>query len=150
MAMFSRLYGLSTLSLRMSNVYGPRQNPHGEAGVVAIFCAAAAERRPVTVFGDGRQTRDFVFVEDVVEAFLLGAASGAQGAINIATGRETSLSSLVAALGLEQVDGPSRLGEISRSSLDPALAAERLGWRARTALGHGLERTLSALPQWAR
>jgi UDP-glucose 4-epimerase len=145
MAMYSRLHGLSTLSLRMSNVYGPRQNPHGEAGVVAIFCAAAAEGRSVTVFGDGTQTRDFVFVEDVVRAFVLAADSPAEGAINVSTGRETSLSDLVTAIGVKRLDGPSRLGEISRSTLDPALAAERLGWRARTPLAAGLERTLAAV-----
>ena len=81
--MFTRLYGLSTLSLRMSNVYGPRQNPHGEAGVVAIFSAAAAERRPVTVFGDGRQTRDFVFVADVVEAFMAAGRATVEGGLMI-------------------------------------------------------------------
>ena len=145
MSMFSRLHGLSTLSLRMSNVYGPRQNPHGEAGVVAIFCSAAAEGRQVTVFGDGAQTRDFVFVEDVVAAFLRAAASDAQGALNVSTGAETSLAQLVETLGVKRADGPSRLGEIRRSSLDPALAAERLGWRARTTLADGLERTLAAL-----
>jgi UDP-glucose 4-epimerase len=145
MSMFSRLHGLSTLSLRMSNVYGPRQNPHGEAGVVAIFCAAAAEGRQITVFGDGAQTRDFVFVEDVVAAFLSAAASDAQGALNVSTGTETSLGQLVETLGVARADGPSRLGEIRRSSLDPALAAERLGWRARTALAEGLDRTLAAL-----
>jgi UDP-glucose 4-epimerase len=144
LAMFTRLYGLSTLSLRMSNVYGPRQNPHGEAGVVAIFSAAAAERRPVTVFGDGRQTRDFVFVADVVEAFMAAGRATVEGALNVSTGVETSLLELAAALELETAPGPARLGEISRSSLDPSAAMEHLAWSARTPLADGLQRTLSA------
>jgi UDP-glucose 4-epimerase len=143
LALFSRLYGVSTLSLRMSNVYGPRQHPHGEAGVIAIFCAAAAEGRPVIVFGDGAQTRDFVYVEDVVQAFAAAGRSDEQGAINLSTGVETSLVDLAAALRLETVDGPARLGEIARSSLDPAAAAARLGWSARTPLAEGLRRTLA-------
>jgi UDP-glucose 4-epimerase len=145
LALFSRLHGLSTLSLRMSNVYGPRQNPHGEAGVIAIFCAAAAEGRPVTVFGDGTQTRDFVYVEDVAEAFAAAGSSAEQGAINVSTGVETSLRELAAALRLETVAEPGRLGEIRRSSLDPAAAERRLGWTARTPLAEGLRRTLAAM-----
>jgi UDP-glucose 4-epimerase len=145
LALFSRLHGLSTLSLRMSNVYGPRQNPHGEAGVIAIFCAAAAEGRPVTVFGDGTQTRDFVYVEDVAEAFAAAGSSAEQGAINVSTGVETSLTELAAALGLQTMQQPGRLGEIRRSSLDPGAAARRLGWTARTPLAEGLRRTLAAL-----
>jgi UDP-glucose 4-epimerase len=144
LAMFTRLYGLSTLSLRMSNVYGPRQNPHGEAGVIAIFCAAAAEERPVTVFGDGSQTRDFVFVADVVEAFVTAGHTTVGGALNISTGIETSLIELTTTLGLETEPGPARLGEISRSSLDPSAAERALGWRARTPLTEGLDRTLGA------
>ena len=72
LALYGRLYGLSTLALRMANVYGPRQDPHGESGVVAIFCGAATERRPVTIHGDGRQTRDYVHVHDVARAFVRG------------------------------------------------------------------------------
>src|SRR4051794_32696890 len=79
--LFSRLHGLSTSSLRMANVYGPRQNPHGEAGVIAIFCGAAARGEPVSIFGDGRQTRDFVYVSDVVGAFVAAARSDVQGAL---------------------------------------------------------------------
>jgi UDP-glucose 4-epimerase len=145
LALFSRLHGLSTLSLRMSNVYGPRQNPHGEAGVVAIFCAAATEGRSVTVYGDGTQTRDFVYVEDVAEAFAAAGSSREQGAINVSTGVETSLTELAAVLGLETVQQPGRLGEIRRSSLDPGAASRRLGWTARTPLAEGLRRTLASL-----
>jgi UDP-glucose 4-epimerase len=145
LALFSRLHGLSTLSLRMSNVYGPRQNPHGEAGVIAIFCAAATEGRPVSVFGDGTQTRDFVYVEDVAEAFAAAGSSAEQGAINVSTGVETSLAELAAALGLQTTQQPGRLGEIRRSSLDPGAAARRLGWTAQTPLAEGLRRTLESL-----
>jgi UDP-glucose 4-epimerase len=145
LALFSRLYGLSTLALRMSNVYGPRQSPHGEAGVIAIFCAAAAQRRPVTVFGDGTQTRDFVYVEDVVQGFAAAARTSDEGAINLSTGVETSLNDLATTLGLETVLGPGRLGEIARSSLDASAAAARLGWSASTPLAEGLRRTLDAM-----
>ena len=145
LALFSRLYHLSTLSLRMANVYGPRQNPHGEAGVVAIFCSAAANRTTVTIFGDGTQSRDFVYVGDVAQAFVRAGRSTVEGAINISTGHETSLLELTAALGLDIRHGAGRLGEIQRSSLDPALAAEALGWTALTALPEGLEKTLASL-----
>jgi UDP-glucose 4-epimerase len=145
MAMFSRLHGLSTLSLRMSNVYGPRQSPEGEAGVVAIFCAAAGEGRPVTVYGDGGQTRDFLYVADAVEAFILAGESDLQGVVNVSSGVETSVTALAEALGVATAGGPARLGEVRRSSLDPGRAAARLGWTARTPLRAGLERTLAAL-----
>ena len=140
--LFLRLHGLSTLSLRMANVYGPRQSPHGEAGVVAIFCGAAAEGRPATIYGDGHQTRDFIFVGDVVDAFVAAGRSEVNGSLNVSTGSETSLNELAGALGLETVEGPGRRGEIRRSCLDPGASAERLGWRARTPLRAGLERTL--------
>jgi UDP-glucose 4-epimerase len=143
LALFSRLHGISTLALRMSNVYGPRQNPHGEAGVIAIFCSAAAEGREVTFFGDGTQTRDFVYVEDVVQGFAAAGRSDHQGAINLSTGVETSLLDLASALGLKTVTGPARLGEIARSTLDPSAARERLGWTASTPLAEGLRRTLA-------
>jgi UDP-glucose 4-epimerase len=143
--LFSRLYGLSGVSLRMSNVYGPRQSPGGEAGVIAIFCGAAARGEPALLFGDGRQTRDFVYVGDVVAAFLAAGDSAVQGALNVATGRETSLADLAAALRLDARAAPARLGEIRRSCLDPSRAARELGWHARTPLAAGLEQTLAAL-----
>ena len=143
--LFSRLHGLSGLALRMANVYGPRQSPSGEAGVVAIFCGAAARGEAARMFGDGRQTRDFIYVGDVVDAFLAAGDADVQGALNVATGRETSLLELGAALGLETAAGPGRLGEVRRSCLDATAAARALGWRARTPLAAGLERTLAAL-----
>jgi UDP-glucose 4-epimerase len=145
MRLFRELYGLSTLSLRMSNVYGPRQDPHGEAGVIAIFCALAAEGRPATIFGDGEQTRDFIYVGDVVAAFRSAGRSSAEGTLNVSTGRETSLSRLAAGLGLATRSAPARPGEVRRSCLDPAAAQRALGWQARVTLEQGLERTLATL-----
>jgi UDP-glucose 4-epimerase len=138
---YARLHGISTLALRMANVYGPRQDPHGEAGVVAIFTGAAGERRPVTVFGDGAQTRDYVFVGDVVQAWVQAAESDVQGALNVSTGRETSLLELVAALDVEPVHEAGRPGEVARSCLDPGRAAAELGWTAGTPLLEGLRQT---------
>jgi UDP-glucose 4-epimerase len=150
LALFHRVYGLSTLALRMANVYGPRQSPHGEAGVIAIFCGAAAEGRSATIYGDGEQTRDFIYVGDVVAAFAAAGASGVQGCLNVSTGTETSLNELAATLGLETVRADARVGEIRRSCLDPSAALARLGWRARRPLAEGLERTLASLPETRR
>jgi UDP-glucose 4-epimerase len=144
--LYGRLYGLSTLALRMANVYGPRQDPHGESGVIAIFCGAAAERRPVTIHGSGRQTRDYVHVHDVADAFVRAAATPVTGALNIATGRETSVSRVAQLVGVEVLHGPGRAGEIPRSCLDPTAAARVLGWSARTALHSGLARMRAAVP----
>jgi UDP-glucose 4-epimerase len=141
LAQYARLYGLSTLALRMANVYGPRQDRHGESGVVAIFCGAAAEGRPATVYGDGSQTRDYIHVADVRRAWLAAAYGEARGALNVSTGTETSLTALVAELGLEQVTAPGRPGEVTRSCLDPAAAGAALGWRAEIALAEGLHDT---------
>lgn len=140
--LFTRLHDLSTVSLRMANVYGPRQSPHGEAGVIAIFCGAAVAHTPVTVFGDGAQTRDFIYVGDVVEAFRLAGRSSFRGALNVSTGQETSLAELVGTLGLDAEQGPERLGEVRRSCLQPSAAQAELGWSARVGLAEGLERTL--------
>jgi UDP-glucose 4-epimerase len=145
MDLFARLYGLSTVSLRMANVYGPRQDPHGEAGVVAIFCGRAAEDRPVTVFGDGRQTRDYVYVEDVTRAFQAAGAGDASGAINVSTGIETELNELIDVLGLQASNAPARQGDARRSTLAPERARELLSWEARTPVREGLERTLQSL-----
>lgn len=143
--LFGRLHGLSTLALRMSNVYGPRQSPHGEAGVIAIFCGTAAAGGTATVFGDGRQSRDFIYVGDVVAAFLAAGDSTVEGALNVSTGSETTLVELASALSLRIEAGAARLGEIQRSCLDPSAAGEALGWQARTLLPDGLASTLAAL-----
>jgi UDP-glucose 4-epimerase len=142
---YARLHGLSTLSLRMANVYGPRQDPHGEAGVVAIFAGAHAEGRSVSVYGDGRQTRDYIYVSDVVDAWLAAAESDVTGALNISTGIEVTLLELIDEIGLEHELAPPRPGEIARSCLDPSKARQALGWSARVPLGEGLARTLEAL-----
>jgi UDP-glucose 4-epimerase len=142
MSLFRRLHGISTLSLRLSNVYGPRQNPGGESGVAAIFVGAATAGRPVTIFGDGRQTRDFVFVDDVVGAFAAAGRSRAEGVVNVATGRETSVLELAAALGVATTRAPARPGEIYRSCLRPDRARDALGWEAETPLREGLRRML--------
>ena len=153
-ALYTRLHGLSTLSLRYGNVYGPRQDVHGEAGVVAIFCGHLLEGRRPTVFGDGRQTRDWVEVGDVVRANLLAAGSDLTGAVNIGGGRETSVLELVSALGrvggglrtfAEPGFAPERPGEVRRSCLDVGRARRELGWVAEVELQEGLERILEGL-----
>ena len=141
---YSRLHGMSTMALRMSNVYGPRQDSHGGAGVIAIFCEAAARRHEVVVYGDGRQTRDYVYVDDVVAAWLAAARSDATGVLNVSTGTETSVLDLAAILGVRHRLQPGRPGEIARSCLDPAAARHALGWRAATRLEDGLMRMLQA------
>jgi UDP-glucose 4-epimerase len=144
--LFGRLHGLSGVALRYANVYGPRQDPLGEGGVVAIFCGRAREGGRATVYGDGLQTRDFVYVGDVVEANLRAAESEEAEPVNVATGVETSVLELAAALpGLEVEHAPDRPGEVRRSCLDPRRAGERLGWVAATPLPSGLERTLAWL-----
>lgn len=147
--LYARLHGLSTIALRYANVYGPRQDPLGEGGVVAIFCGCLATGRTPTIYGDGRQTRDFVYVGDVVEANLIAAASDVTGSYNVGTGAETSVLDLVAALDglgagapLAPVHAEARAGEVRRSCLDPARARGALGWEPRTPLAEGLRRTL--------
>ena len=144
LALYRRLHGLSTCSLRLANVYGPRQDPLGEGGVVAIYCHAAANSKAVRVFGDGHQTRDFVYVGDVVAAFLAAWESDMSGPFNVGTGEETSVLELIERLGLEARFEPGRPGEVKRSVLDPDAAREALDWRAEVSLAEGLERTMRA------
>jgi UDP-glucose 4-epimerase len=150
--LYTRLHGLSTVSLRYGNVYGPRQDVHGEAGVVAIFCGHVIDGRTPTVFGDGRQTRDWVEVSDVVAANLLAADSEATGPFNIGHGQETSVLDLVHALRAvadaalpEPVFKPERPGEVRRSCLDVTRARAELGWEAQVQLPDGLRRILAGL-----
>ena len=150
--LYTRLHGLSTLSLRYGNVYGPRQDVRGEAGVVAIFCGHLVDGRRPTVFGDGRQTRDWVEVGDVVGANLLAASSDLTGAVNIGWGRETSVLDLLSALReaseltlAEPMLEPERPGEVRRSCLDVGRARRELGWEARVELREGLARILAGL-----
>ena len=142
-------YGLSYAALRYANVYGPRQDPHGEAGVVAIFCRNLAGDRPTTINGTGGQTRDYVYVGDVARANVLALEGDApDGAYNVGTGVETSVTELYGLLqetsgkDLPPEHGPAKPGEQARSSIDPSKAGERLGWRPEVGLKTGLEETL--------
>jgi UDP-glucose 4-epimerase len=152
LALYERLYGLAGVSLRLGNVYGPRQDPLGEAGVIAIFCGRLRAGGRPTVFGDGGQTRDYIYVGDVVAAALAAADSGAGGPLNVGTGVETDVLELVARLaelgGAESFEAefaPPRTGEVQRISIDPARAEAELGWRAETSLQEGLRLTLDSL-----
>jgi UDP-glucose 4-epimerase len=152
LATWNRLYGTGHVSLRFGNVYGPRQEPHGEAGVVAIFMGLLEESGTPTIYGDGRQTRDYVYVGDVVDA-VLRAAGHDGGVYNVGTGVETSVLELYAevqrATGVERKaeHAAPRLGELQRSVLDPAAARRELGWRAETSLADGLRATWAWLQE---
>jgi UDP-glucose 4-epimerase len=150
--LYSRLHGLSTVSLRYGNVYGPRQDPLGEAGVIAIFCGKLLADEEPTIFGTGEQTRDYVYVGDVVRANLAAAESRATGAFNVGLGVQTSVLQLVEALreisgkdAFEAELAPPRLGEVQHIAIDPARACGELGWEPQITLRDGLERTLASL-----
>ncbi len=160
LATFARLYDLETVALRYSNVYGPRQNPDGEAGVVAIFARRLLAGEPVTIFGDGEQTRDLVYVGDVATANL--AASECEvaplrdldaRAFNIGTGVETSVNRLAVLLAeaagrrLDARRAPDRPGELRRNALNVDKAARELGWRPQATLADGLQATLRWLAE---
>jgi len=151
LSLYHRLYGVSSVCLRLGNVYGPRQDPLGEAGVIAIFCGLLGEGKQPTVYGDGKQTRDYVFVADVVAAMLEAAGSELTGPVNVGTGIETDVLEL--ASRLEELGGapfepqfaPPRTGEVQRITIDPGRAEAELGWSAATALPKGLELTLGSI-----
>jgi UDP-glucose 4-epimerase len=149
--LYRRLHGLSTVSLRYGNVYGPRQDPLGEAGVIAIFCGKLIAGEKPTVYGDGLQTRDYVYVGDIVAANLAASESDASGAFNIGTGRETSVVDLVDALAkvaggeFEADFAPERPGEVRHIALDYTRAREELGWEPQVDLDAGLRRTLDSV-----
>jgi UDP-glucose 4-epimerase len=140
-------YGIEYAAMRYANVYGPRQDPHGEAGVVAIFCGRLLEDRPVTIFGDGEQTRDYVYVGDVVRANVAAVTAGVTGAMNIGTGIETSVNrlygTLAAVAGSDRLAAyaPARPGEQTRSVIGAARARRELGWQPEVTLEEGLRRT---------
>ena len=148
LAAYRALHGIEFTALALANVYGPRQDPHGEAGVVAIFAGRLLSGQPCTIFGDGNQTRDFVYVDDVVDAFARAAAKGSGLLMNIGTGTETSVNTLyetmAAAAGstAAAMAAPPRAGELARSSLDPARAGIHLGWKSWTTLGEGTAEVL--------
>ena len=145
---YRELHALEFSALALANVYGPRQNPHGEAGVVAIFADALVTGRPVTVFGDGEQTRDYVYVDDVVDAFARAATRGEGLVCNVGTGTESTVNELLhtlcALVGVEPEirHAPARQGELRRNALDPTRAAIHLGWRSWTTLDAGSERVV--------
>ncbi len=145
LATYNRLHGTRHVALRYGNVYGPRQDPHGEAGVVAIFFGRLARGESLRIFGDGRQTRDYVYVGDVVASTL--AAQGHAGVFNVGTGVETSVLELaeacsrVAGASVRLEHAPPRPGELQRSVLDPSRAERELGFRAQTPLHEGLAAT---------
>ena len=149
--LYHRLHGLSTISLRYGNVFGPRQDPLGEAGVIGIFCGKLIAGEKPTVYGDGLQTRDYIYVGDVVAANLAAAGTDATGSYNIGTGRQTSVLDLVEALA--QISGqpfeaelaPERPGEVRHIALDYTRAREELGWEPKVDLYDGLERTLESV-----
>ena len=152
---YAQLYGLEAAVLRYSNVFGPRQDPHGEAGVVAIFCRRVLAGEPLTIFGDGKQTRDMVYVEDVAAANLAASRQPLPPlsdvdarAFNVGTGVETSVAEMATQLGVAAGRTPqithaaARAGEILRSALDVRKAERELGWRPRTTLAAGMANTL--------
>ena len=145
-AAYNRLYGGGHVALRYGNVYGPRQDPHGEAGVVSIFMSTLRDGKTARIYGDGEQTRDYVFVGDVVAA-TLAAVEQDGGVFNVGTGTETSVNELyeriedVSGIEREPEAAPARAGEVQRSVLDPSLAQRELGWRAERSLDEGLSAT---------
>jgi UDP-glucose 4-epimerase len=156
MAYYARIHRLDTVALRYANVYGPRQNPHGEAGVVAIFCSRILDGQPMTAFGDGMQTRDYVYVKDVARANLLAAAATlpAPGRLdvrgyNIGTGVETTVVELADRLrraaksAVAMQHAPARPGEQQRSAVSIAKAAAELGWTPQVGLEQGVAETFA-------
>jgi UDP-glucose 4-epimerase len=154
LAAYARLYGLAVVSLRYANVYGPRQNPHGEAGVVAIFGKKLTTGDPLLIYGDGEQTRDYVYVGDVAQANLAATRAAApvvdcldDPAFNIGTGRETSVNELARLLmagagrSVPIRHEAARPGELARSALNCAKAGEAWGWRPGMSIAEGLKRT---------
>jgi UDP-glucose 4-epimerase len=147
--MFRNLYDLDCSHIAPANVYGPRQDPHGEAGVVAIFAKSLLSGRPTKIFGDGSDTRDYVFVDDVVDAFVrAGGDAGSGQRFNVGTGLETSTrqlhTAIAGAAGTADAPelAPPRLGDLRRSSLDSGRAKSVLGWSPRVALTDGIARTV--------
>jgi UDP-glucose 4-epimerase len=150
LAHYALVHGMSTLALRYANVYGPGQDPHGEAGVVAIFLNKLLAGETATINGDGLQTRDYVYVGDVAQANLLAIESAATGALNIGTGIETTVVDLAQSLARHAgvprrfATGPQKPGEQRRSRVDPAAAKATLGWEPKVSLDSGLAETARA------
>jgi UDP-glucose 4-epimerase len=142
-------FGIPFTALRYANVYGPRQDPHGEAGVVAIFCGRLLDGRPCTIYGDGKQTRDYVFVGDVARANLLAAEKRHDGPLNVGTGVETDVVELyghlarAAGVSRPAEHAEARLGEQKRSCIDASAAQRAVGWKPEVTLAQGLARTFA-------
>jgi UDP-glucose 4-epimerase len=149
--LYNRLYGTAHAVLRFANVYGPRQSPSGEAGVVTVFCSRAIGHKPLTIYGDGTQTRDYVYVGDCVAAVIAAARCGQAGTWNIGTGTEISVLDLAALVSRACGEttaaefAPSRTGELARSALVSAQAEFDLGWRPAMPLAEGVESVISWL-----
>ncbi len=149
---YAQTYGIETAALRFGNVYGPRQNPHGEAGVVAIFTQRLLRGEPVTINGEGTQTRDYVFVADVVRAFVAALGNEGSGVYNVGTGVETDVNQLfrhinrLTGANVDEAHGPAKPGEQQRSVLDVSHTAEALDWQPETDVATGLEETV----EWFR
>lgn len=154
--LYQQLYGIDFTALRYANVYGPRQDPLGEAGVIAIFTERLLSGRQPIIFGDGTQTRDYVYVGDVCSANLAALNAGSGQIYNVGTGRETSVLEVLAALksatgsDLEARFDPARPGEVQRIALDAGKAARELGWKAQVELEEGMRRTISFQKQMAQ
>jgi UDP-glucose 4-epimerase len=148
LVVYRELYDVEFCALALANVFGPRQDPHGEAGVVAIFANRILSGQPVTIFGDGEQTRDFVYVDDVVDAFVRGATRGGGLVLNIGTGRELSVNELARVMAeqarstVPPTHAPARPGELLRSALNPERAGIHLGWTAWTEPADGIRAVL--------
>jgi UDP-glucose 4-epimerase len=151
LAFYELQHGVAFTALALANVYGPRQDPHGEAGVVAIFASKMISGETPTIFGDGNQTRDYVFVDDAVHAFALAAQRGDGRQVNVGTGLETSVNGMfrliaqITGFTMKPAQGPPRPGDLRRSALAPGLADEVLGWRPWTHLEDGLGETVAFL-----
>jgi UDP-glucose 4-epimerase len=151
LAFYERHHGVAFTALALANVYGPRQDPHGEAGVIAIFASLMLTGRTPRIYGDGNQTRDYVFVDDVVHAFALSMERGDGRLVNVGTGLETSVNGVFRLLAQitdfagQPAYGRARPGDVRRSALDPGVAADVLGWRPWTHLEDGLSETVAFL-----
>lgn len=145
---FQRVSGLQAVSLRYANVYGPRQDPEGEAGVVAIFIQKMLNNEQAVINGNGRQTRDFVFVDDVVEANLAMIGQDTQGTYNVGTGVETSINDLFRILvqhsgaNCKEIHGPAKKGEQARSVIDSTKLRQEVSWEPKADLSEGLKKTV--------
>ena len=151
LSFYERYRGVAYTALALANVYGPRQDPHGEAGVIGIFASKMLQGEAPTIHGDGNQTRDYVFVDDTVHAFAIAAERGDGRLVNVGTALETSVNGIfrlvadITGFTGEPAQGPARPGDLRRSALDPALAGESLGWRPWTHLEDGLRETVAFL-----